>query len=68
MATKKGHEIPTIDVSLVTVTPAGSGATEIALNTASKIAVNPQTDTQDAIKLIVKGADCAEAQQNHSHG
>lgn len=60
MATKKGHEIPTIDVSLVTVTPAGSGTTEIALNTASKIAVNPQTDTQDAIKLIVKGALIAQ--------
>lgn len=60
MATKKGHEIPTIDVSLVTVTPAESGATEIALNTASKIAVNPQTDTQDAIKLIVKGALIAQ--------
>lgn len=55
MAAKKGHEIPTIDVSLVTIAISGASATEIGLNTASKIAVNPQTDTQDAITLIVKG-------------
>lgn len=54
MAIKKGHEIPTIDVVLVTLKPKGS-EDEIALNTASKIAVNPQSESEDAIKLIVKG-------------
>lgn len=54
MATKKGHEIPTIDVVLVTMQAAGS-SDEIALDTASKIEVNPQTESEDAIKLIVKG-------------
>lgn len=54
MATKKGHEIPTIDVVLVTMQAAG-GSDEIALDTASKIEVNPQTESEDAIKLIVKG-------------
>lgn len=54
MATKKGHEIPTIDVVLVTMKAAGS-SDEIALDTASKIEVNPQTESEDAIKLIVKG-------------
>lgn len=54
MATKKGHEIPTIDVVLVTMQATGS-PDEIALDTASKIEVNPQTESEDAIKLIVKG-------------
>ena len=49
----KGHEIPTIDVVMVTVAVA-NGA-EIALQTASKIAVSVQTETEDAVKLVVKG-------------
>lgn len=53
MAMKKGHEIPTIDIALFTVTVADGP--EIALNTASKLGVEPQTETQDAVKLIVKG-------------
>lgn len=56
MATQRGHEIPTIDVVLVTIKPANDpSATEIGLNTATKIAVSPQIETNDAIKLIVKG-------------
>ena len=55
MSAQKGHEIPTIDVVLVTVVPSGSGGTEIAIDTASKIEVTPQIETKDAIKLIVKG-------------
>lgn len=54
MATKKGHEIPTIDVVLVTIKVPDS-ADEIALDTASQIGVNPQSETEDAVKLIVKG-------------
>lgn len=55
MAARKGHEIPTIDVALVTIKPANNpDAVEIGLNTASKIAVSPQIETNDAIKLIVK--------------
>lgn len=54
MAVKKGHEIPTIDVVLVTVKPADE-ANEIALDTASQIGVSVQTSTEDAVKLIVKG-------------
>lgn len=49
----KGNEIPTIDVALVTVQV--NGGAEIALDTASKIAVNVQTETEDAVKLVVKG-------------
>lgn len=49
----RGNEIPTIDVALVTVQV--SSNTEIALDTASKIAVNVQTETEDAVKLVVKG-------------
>lgn len=54
MAIKKGNEIPTIDVSLVTIKPKGS-EDEIALDTASQIQVSPQSESEDAIKLIVKG-------------
>ena len=36
MATKKGHEIPTIDVALVTIKPNDSEI-EIALDTAVKM-------------------------------
>lgn len=50
---KRGNEIPTIDVVLITIIP--SGGTEIGLNTASKLGVNVQTETQDAVKLVVKG-------------
>ena len=49
----KGHEIPTIDVSMVTV--AVTEGVEIALQTASKIAVSVQTETEDSVKLVVKG-------------
>lgn len=54
MAIKRGHEIPTIDVVLVTIKPQDS-ETEIALDTASQIQVSPQTETEDAVQLIVKG-------------
>ena len=59
MATKKGHEIPTIDVVLVTVTP-NEGGDEIGFTTSSKIQVNPQTETVDANKLVVKGVLIAQ--------
>lgn len=54
MALKHGNEIPTIDVALVTIQTAESEI-EIGLQTASKIAVEPQIESEDAIKLIVKG-------------
>jgi hypothetical protein len=53
MAIKKGHEIPTIDVVLITITT--KNGVELGLNTASKLGVNVQTETQDAVKLVVKG-------------
>lgn len=54
MAFKKGHEVPTIDVALVTITTKDSN-TEIALNTASNIQVSVNSQTEDAVQLIVKG-------------
>lgn len=56
---KQGHEIPTIDIVLFTVTAADDNV-EIGLQTANKLAVNPQTETQDAVKLVVKGALLAQ--------
>ena len=53
MAIKKGHEIPTIDVALVTA-QVGAGD-EIAFDTASQIAVEPQVNEEDAVQLVVKG-------------
>lgn len=57
---KKAVGIPTIDVSLVVVrTDVVDGddtnATEIAVDTANKVGVEPQTETTDAIKLVKLG-------------
>ncbi len=53
---KKATGIPTIDVALVVVrTGTESNGMEIAVDTANKIAVEPQTDTVDAIKLVKLG-------------
>lgn len=57
---KKAVGIPTIDVALVvvrvgTATGDDSNVTEIAVDTANKIAVEPQTETTDAIKLVKLG-------------
>ena len=55
MATiKKGNEIPTIDVALVTIEKKG-GDVVYAFDTANKLGVNVQSQTQDATKLVVKG-------------
>lgn len=64
MSVKKGHEIPTIDVVLVTIQAVGS-QDEIGLDTASKIEVTPQIETSDAIKLIVKGRLVAQKPQQN---
>jgi hypothetical protein len=50
--TKKATQIPTIDVSLVTIK---SGTQEFGLETADKIKVKPEIETEKAVKLIVKG-------------
>ena len=55
MSTKKGTEIATIDVALVSVQSYDDGADEIILDTANHIQVEVQTETEDAIKLVVKG-------------
>lgn len=60
-AAKHGNEIPTIDVELVTVS-VDDGATEIGLKTSSKVQVTPQSQTQDANQLVVKGALIAQKQ------
>lgn len=57
---KKAVGIPTIDVSLVVVRIGvvdgdDSNATEIAVDTANKVGVEPQTETTDAIKLVKLG-------------
>lgn len=63
MAVKKGYEVPTIDCEMITVQAVGTGTDEIILNTASKIEVNVQTETEDAVKLIVKGRLIAQKPQ-----
>lgn len=62
MAVKRGNEIPTIDVALVTLTVPDS-ADEIALDTSSKIQVSVQSETEDAVKLIVKGRLIAQKRE-----
>lgn len=55
MSVVKGTEVATIDVVCVTVQEYDDGADEIILDTANKIDVAIQTETQDPVKLIVKG-------------
>lgn len=55
MSVVKGNEVATIDVVLVTVQSYEAGADEIALDTSNKIDVTAATETEDAVKLIVKG-------------
>lgn len=57
---KKAVGIPTIDVSLVVVRTSvvdgnDTNVTEIAVDTANKVGVEPQTETTDAIKLVKLG-------------
>lgn len=61
VVTKRAVGIPTIDVALVTL-EVGADATKkvIALDTASKVGVNPVIETQDASKLIIDGALIAQ--------
>ena len=51
---KRGTEIPTIDVVLVTIVPS-DGEGELALDTANKIGVTIGTETTEKVALIVKG-------------
>lgn len=51
---KKGNEIATIDVALVSIKTYEEDADELILDTANKIGVTIGTETTDAIKLIVK--------------
>lgn len=61
MATKKkANGIPTIDVSLVVVR---TNEYEIAVDTANKIGVEPQTETVDAVKLVKLGKLIAQKPQ-----
>ena len=53
---KRGNEIPTIDVSMISIhKKSDSAVTEYILDTANKLGVNVQTETEDAVKLVVKG-------------
>ena len=50
---KSRNEIPTIDVNLVTITT--KAGKEFGFDTANQIEVEVQTETQDAVRLVVKG-------------
>lgn len=54
----KGNEVATIDVALVTVEDSDNHI--YGLKTSNKVQVNPVTETNDAIKLIVKGVLIAQ--------
>ena len=62
-------EKATIDVARVTVSAPKVGdtpAVELVMNTASKVAVTANIETQDAIKLIVKGVLKAQKPAQHT--
>ena len=61
---KKLESIPTIDVSLVVIRVGSeTDGTEYAVDTASQIAVEVQTETTDAIKLVKSGKLLAQKPQ-----
>lgn len=60
---KSKNEIPTIDCEMVTIQVVGE-TDEIGFTTANSIAVEPQTETQDAVKLIIKGKLKAQKPEN----
>lgn len=51
---KRGTELATIDCELVTILPSNS-ENEIALDTANQVQVTVNSETSDAVKLIIKG-------------
>lgn len=59
---KKGHEIATIDVAMVTLTT--KDGTELGLTTANKVNVDPKIETTDAIQLIIKGTLVAQKRES----
>lgn len=56
MSIKRANAIATIDVALVTIETEETTPRAFALDTASKIGIESQIETKDAIKLIIKGA------------
>ena len=52
---KRGTEVATIDVVLVSIQSYEPDADELILDTANKIEVTIGTETEDSVKLIVKG-------------
>jgi hypothetical protein len=64
MALQRGREFATIDCELVTIEVPGK-TDELILDTATKIGVTPQIETQDAIKLIIKGRLRAQKPQQN---
>ena len=54
MAISRGTELATIDVVLVTV-QTNDSETELALDTANQVQVTVNSETTDAVKLIIKG-------------
>lgn len=54
MAINRGTELATIDVALVTV-KTNDSENELALDTANQIQVTVNSETTDAVKLIIKG-------------
>lgn len=58
--TRARNEIPTIDVNLVTIAlrtmvEGSLVVTEFGFDTANQIEVEPQTEDEDSVKLIIKG-------------
>lgn len=56
MSYKRASALATIDVSLITLDTEETTSRQYALDTASKVSIESQLETKDAIKLIIKGA------------
>lgn len=62
---KSRAEIPTIDCELITISIDNDGTTEeFGFDTSNQIEVEPQTEVQEAVKLIIKGRLKAQKKQD----
>ena len=57
---KKGTELSTIDVNMIVLTTEEDSPKSIASTTQTKIEVEPQIETTEAVKNIVKGRRLAQ--------
>lgn len=63
---KKGTEKATIDCNMIVVTTEEDTPRSVAITSGTKLAVEPQTETTEAVKLIIKGVLKAQKKETQT--